>query len=48
LQVFELEMELPKFAMYAVMERPPALPPSHVTFHITVPLQRLAAWIEHR
>jgi hypothetical protein len=48
MQVFELEMELPKYAMYAVTERPPQLPTGYVTFIVNHPIQRLASWVEQR
>lgn len=48
--VFELEIELPKYAMYAAEERAlPAGPPaSHVSFVMQHPATRVASWIESR
>lgn len=48
--VFELEIELPKYAMYAAEDRllaagPPA---SHVSFTLQHPVSRVASWVEGR
>lgn len=48
--VFELEIELPKYAMYAAEERalsagPPA---SHISFVMQHPASRIASWVESR
>nr|BCL66089.1 Bardet-Biedl syndrome 2 protein [Volvox africanus] len=47
--VFELEIELPKFALYAAVERS-ALPEpaSSVTFSVSERIPRLCAWVESR
>ncbi len=47
--VFELEMELPKYAMYAHVERGEVPEPSgRVTCVVAHPAQRLAMWVENR
>jgi hypothetical protein len=48
--VFELEIELPKYAMYAAEERALAAAPpaSHVSFVLQHPAARIASWIESR
>lgn len=48
--VFELEMELPKYAMYAAEERalPSGLPSSHVCCVLQHPVSRVASWIKTR
>jgi hypothetical protein len=48
--VFELEIELPKYAMYAAEERALAAAPptSHVSFTLQHPPTRIASWIESR
>jgi hypothetical protein len=48
--VFELEIELPKYAMYAAEERALAAAPpaSHVSFVLQHPATRIASWIESR
>ncbi|KAF6253535.1 BBS2m [Scenedesmus sp. NREL 46B-D3] len=48
--VFELEIELPKYAMYAAEERalsagPPA---SHISFVMQHPASRIVSWVESR
>jgi hypothetical protein len=47
--VFELEMELPKFSMYASMDRANCTEPeSSVSFTISERIPRLSTWVEHR
>lgn len=49
--VFELEIELPKYAMYAAEEKPltaSGLPNSHVCCVLQHPVSRVATWIETR
>ncbi|GLC47294.1 Bardet-Biedl syndrome 2 protein [Pleodorina starrii] len=47
--VFELEIELPKFALYAAVERGAfPEPASSVTFSVSERIPRLCAWVESR
>eukprot|EP00775_Hariotina_reticulata_P010207 gene10207-10368_t len=48
--VFELEMEVPKYAMYAAEERPPpgGPPSSCVSCILQHPISRLQGWVETR
>jgi Bardet-Biedl syndrome 2 protein len=48
--VFELDLEMPKFAAYAAEDRPPpgGIPVSHVCFELQHPASRIASWLEAR
>lgn len=48
--VFELDLEMPKFAAYAAEDRPPpgGIPASHVCFELQHPASRIASWLEAR
>lgn len=48
--VFDLEIELPKYAMYAAEEgaQQSSLPTSHVCCTVQHPISRVATWVETR
>jgi hypothetical protein len=48
--VFELDLEMPKFAAYAAEDRPPpgGIPVGHVSFELQHPASRVASWLEAR
>lgn len=48
--VYELDLEMPKFAAYAAEDRPPpgGIPVSHVCFELQHPVSRIASWLEAR
>jgi Bardet-Biedl syndrome 2 protein len=48
--VFELDLEMPKFAAYAAEDHPPpgGIPIGHVCFELQHPASRIASWLEAR
>lgn len=48
--VFELDLEMPKYAAYAAEDRPPpgGIPSSSVSFELQHPASRIASWLEAR
>jgi Bardet-Biedl syndrome 2 protein len=48
--LFELDLEMPKFALYAAEEQPPpgGVPEGHVCFELQHPVSSVASWLETR